>query len=345
MVVVSEDGAFEETYAYLLREAVASAEHNAKQFLKSPQGREQMRVEAESIRNDVDRMQLTRDAGAANQEGSDWKKMFDPDLESYFFFNRETGEKVPALALSVEDSTKIAEGNYVATMLAAAKADVEAMRSEELRKKQLLRVARMVQGAWRTRKSRRLRKHLLCLCVIKRADPYTGKQYYYNVQTRTRNITKPLMLGPREDLKLHEWGMRCDADGVWTYENRVSPWLTSTTKPAGFTPCLACKVQLSFITCLSCQLYYCLDCFESAHPLKSVELKTHETRRKPYEEMVKEKPEQCAVCKSDIASRLCLDCGLDYFYCEKCFAMSHMRDPRKPTVIKAKMTHTKVVDL
>jgi len=173
---------------------------------------------------------------------------------------------------------------------------------------------------------------------VRRVDAYSGNMFYYNVQTRLSSWTKPLLLG-EDDLRPPEWVVRCDADGQWYYENRVSPWLSSTERPRSFLPCLVCNLQLSFIRCDTCSQHFCLDCFEEAHPLKNRQTAAHEWGRKPYENVVKAVPEMCFMCNTEPAVKLCLECSLVDFYCQRCYELSHHRNPRRPNRVTPKMQH------
>lgn len=340
-ILAREEKDIEDAFATVMEKAIQDAKREAETFARTRDGKEQLEREAEKIQNDADR--LARKDGTedtANEEGAEWKKMFDPVFQTYFFYNPETGEKVTASSLSMKEAMSIARTNYVASIVQVAKDEVERLKQQEIDKKRLIWAGRKVQAAWRVRKARMAVHELIKSVYMKRVDPYTGKMYYYNTQSRKSSWTKPLNLGPRKDLRVPEWVVRCDADGQWSYQNNVTPWTSSSTKPPGFLQCLTCNLQLAIIRCDTCAKHFCLDCFEAAHP-RPVD---HTIVRKPYARLVKDSPEMCVMCKKEIASKFCIECGLVDFYCRRCYNMSHAKNPNRPHQLSAKQKHEPAID-
>ncbi|GBG26006.1 Hypothetical Protein FCC1311_022262 [Hondaea fermentalgiana] len=338
-----EERTIERTFEAVMEKAMEDAKREAETFARTHAGKEQLMRDAETIQNDADRLARTKGGAAGapeNEDGAEWKKMYDPVFQSYFFYNPETGEKVTASALSIDEAMSIARTNYVSTMVQAAKEEVERLKDAEIHQKRLIWAGRKVQAAWRVRKARMAVHDMIRAVYIKRVDPYTGTMYYYNTQTRKSAWTKPLNLGPKKDLRPPEWVVRCDGDGQWSYQNNVTPWTSGVEKPAGFLPCLTCSLQLATIRCNTCEHHFCLDCFEAAHPLPV----SHVIFRKPYAQLVKDRPEQCVMCKKAVASKFCIECGLLDFYCKRCYTMSHAKNPKRPHQLSAKQKHAPALD-
>ena len=329
-----ERDTFNDAWDGIESKVIADAKKEAEIYACTSEGKEEMRVVGESIMNDAANMQRKGTAGEDTE--SDWVKMFDPLFDTHFFYNPETGEKVMANSLTMEESLKIAQGEYIAKQIKLAEEEVKRLRQRELDQKQLVSAGKKLQAVWKTKKARMLVYELIKKDYLKRIDPYTGKAYYYNVKTRKSSWEKPVSLGKKE-LRVCEWNIRYDDTGTIIYENRVSPWLSSPIKPCGYIPCLVCTIQLSAVQCSDCNLHYCLDCFEQAHPLRGGE--PHQFQRCSYENIIKATPLSCVMCKDATASKYCVECGLREWYCGKCYNLSHGINPKRPNKLTTKQQH------
>ncbi len=318
---------FKSNWDDIEKKAVESARHEAEQFLKTSDGKEMMQIEVTRLQEDAEMMQKTKSKGAETQEGSSWKKFYDPVFQDYFFYDEETGEKVSAKGLAPDEALKIAEANYVASQVEQARSEVHRLRAREKARAEREAAAQKLQAMFHTWKSRKFIRDLIGLVFVKRKHAYSSAYYYHNTRTRKMQWQKPVNMGSY-DLPVPVWNVRC-ADGSasafepgsWYYENRKSPWLSSKDKPPGILPCASCQFQLASLTCEECAMPYCLDCYEASHPVDS-EYASHTCTRRPVEVA------HCVVCKTKIATKVCKHCKYDAF-CSLHFKMVHAPAKRK----------------
>jgi len=312
-------------FRMILETCEEEARKEALAFLDTSSGKEMLDRRAEEVQMEAERV---RRANITNQENKEeeWKQMFDPFSKTYFFFNPETGERIAATQISIQEAMDIAKQNYLDDVVAKAKEDVFRARDEERQRKKEIWAARTLQSAWRTRTARNFVSMLTSQRWVKRIDPYSGQQFYYDLFTRESRWTKPLTLG-KEDLRLPEWSLVFNETiNVWFFQNNRAPWLSSQEKPLGHLPCFACNLQLKTHSCRTCQSHFCLDCFEQTHEIGS----DHDFARNSFA------PESCIICKQESASKFCVECGLNAFFCEKCHVMSHSNNPGR---VNKKSTH------
>ena len=139
-----------------------------------------------------------------------------------------------------------------------------------------------------------------------------------------------------------EWNLRIDSQGNALYENSVSPWLSSSVKPSGFLQCSVCKfatyllcsmfrtsvdllkclgeIHLATHECSTCEEHTCVDCFENKHAISTEHI---------YERAMQLQKKVCVCCKEKEASRHCVSCGMEDFYCSRCFRLTHPRQNKK----------------
>ena len=212
--------------------------------------------------------------------GDDWQKLFDPNLGIYFLYNTETGEKVYTDGLTKEEALEVAKTNYINRQVQLAEEATEALRARERERRLKENAVKTIANLLRTRKCRRIVQELIAQSYMKRLDPYNGNLYYYNLVKRKRVGKKPINLAQKvriqyshsssvvvkrnpgyihnlQDIKPLQWNLRLDGDGNAFYENAVSPWLSSSVKPAGILPCCECTYSSTrlFILCTNINKY------------------------------------------------------------------------------------------
>jgi hypothetical protein len=277
-------------------------------------------------------------ADDVNLEDSEWIKIFDAKFGEYFFYNKATGEKKEPNLLTKEECRKIAKSQFLSQQMESARKDALDLKAQELVVEIEEKAARMLQAAYRTRKSRKLICDMIAGIYVKRVDPYTGKEFYYNTATRQAQWHKPLVL-KGTDLQMPTWVLRVrkarDGTGDQTYyENRDSPWLSTATKPPGLIPCTVCFLQLASERCTECVEYYCLDCTEEAHYKQLIKTQGAAGKHTGSRTRFIPRLANCVVCKHIVASVMCEECSWDV-YCAPCFQSVHAnnatRSSHEPT--------------
>ena len=160
-------------------------------------------------------------------------------------------------------------------------------------------------------------------------------RYYYDTRlTDGRpSWTKPLVLGPEEDIHLDEWVYLQDPNGTPYYQQTVAPRATSWEKPPGYVLCMQCNLEFGRRRCRGCTWIYCFECFAAAHKRG---LKEHVWLKMDV------KAQMCLMCKDTVATKLCAECDFDP-YCDHCFELFHFHGSK--ALSHDRETHSTLVHL
>jgi hypothetical protein len=254
----------------------------------------------------------------------DWVKMYDEEIHEVFYYNTKTGGRVTADTMSREEARALARKAWIDQFMMQARMDVKELEAEKIQNELEYKSAFILQGIARchiARKNLRLRcrKVILKRCVPTSTD--LSQVYYYDTRLSDGRPkwTKPLVLGPDEDIHLDEWVYLIDADGTPYYQQTINPRNTLWEKPVGYVLCMQCNLEFGRRKCRDCLWIYCFECFAAAHKRG---LKEHSWKSMTV------RPQFCILCKKTMAIKMCSSCDFDP-YCAHCFELFHFHGSKK----------------
>eukprot|EP00948_MAST-09A_sp_MAST-9A-sp1_P003432 g3432.t1 len=308
----------QDKWSDLKERAKQIAETEAYDYLVTPEGREVLNIMKERVKEaSALRRNKNKDVTGQNEEDKVWEKIFDPLLNEYFFYNHKTGERVMADQLSDVEAEALARSQFVEERIRKALKRTEYVEAQETQKWIELKAAKRIQAMARIKLARKKIRKIIDIVYVKRVDPYTGDQFYYNTVERTAAWEKPVNLGSK-DLVVDEWvTMFNQTTNEPYYCQTIKPYETRKEKPKGYAVCLECNYNLAKRRCEDCKLLLCLDCFD----LKHKEWTNHKWSKHGVRQMY------CQMCKEALAQKCCAQCDLDCF-CNKCDRMMHMKAAR-----------------
>ena len=346
------------------RHIAEDAEFEAYTFLRSPMGKDLLKVRTLQVRKEGG----LRDDQVANgldtelAEGEDpekynarilimamtsnaeFVKLFDPLLNEAFFYNCRTGDRLTAEDLSYEEAEKIAMEVYIAEQIEKAYTNAKESKIKDTRDRLEEFAANKINNFMRANYYKKhMRKMFLKIFVVK-MDSSTSEPYYLNTHSGKSQWTKPLALKTVK-MNFPEWVLMRDAsqNGKVYYKQTIKPNDVSWEKPPSWLLCVTCRVDFPVRRCLDCDPHalQCIDCFIASHPNPAFVEGADPTIFKHKFETVATIQKYCTMCKQKLATKQCVECGGEQF-CDKCFGMMHGKARRKKTSMSS---HIDVIDI
>jgi hypothetical protein len=343
---IAEDAEFE-AYAFLRTQ-------NGKELLATriKQVQKEGGLREDQVANGLD-FELKEDATAKEKEeynakvlieamtsAAEFVKLFDPLLNESFFYNCKTGDRLTAEDLSYEEAEAIAIEVYIKEQVSKAYQNARAATIKDKRDRLENASATKINNFMRANYYKKyMRKMFLKVFSIK-MDQTTGEPYFLNTETGQSQWTKPLAL---KSIKMNfpEWVLMRDPSGIPFYRQTIKPYDSSWEKPPHWLVCTTCRVDFPVRRCLDCKTVQCIDCYISTHPNPSfVEGADREMFEHKFEKLSVIQS-YCTMCKSKLATKLCVECGAEQ-YCNKCFAMMHGKSRRKKNSLSS---HVDIIEI
>ena len=317
-----EEAAEKEVMWRLIEDNAAErAKEEAMDYLLTAEGQKVLDWEVKKLR--MGNTTKMEDGDNGGMDG-DWVKMYDEEIHEVFYYNTKTGGRVTADTMSLEEARALARKAWIDQFMMQAREDVKDLEAEKIRNELEYKSAFILQGIARchiARKNLRLRcrKVILKRCVPTSTD--LTQVYYYDTRLSDGRPkwTKPLVLGPDEDIHLDEWVYLVDEAGTPYYQQTINPRNTLWEKPVGYVLCMQCNVEFGRRKCRGCIWIYCFECFAIAHKRG---LKEHSWKPMTV------RPQFCILCKKTMAIKMCSQCDFDP-YCAHCFELFHYHGSKK----------------
>ena len=328
----------------------ADAEFEAYQFLRTPMGKELLRVRTLQVRKEgglredqvANGLDTELEEGMSAEEynskvlieamtkNAEFVKLFDPLLNEAFFYNCRNGERLTADDLSYEEAESIAIEVYVKEQVKKALATSNAKQKKDIQDRKERAAAVKINNFMRSSYHKKYLRKLFLQVYCVQGDPTTGQPYYVNTWTGQSRWNKPVAL---RNVKMHlpEYILMKDPEsGTPFYRQTIKPHESVWEKPKGWLLCADCREDFAARRCLECEpeVVLCINCYTSRHPNPAVvegadpDLFAHKFKKLPII------AHYCTMCKNKLADKLCVECGCEQ-YCDRCFEMMHGKSRRK----------------
>ena len=342
------------------RHIAEDAEFEAYAFLRTKKGKELLAVRTAKVKREggLSEDQVANGLDAELKEGesaeeynarilvqamtnaAEFVKLFDPLLNEAFFYNCRNGEKLTAEDLSHEEAESIAIEVYIKQQVSDAYQNAKQSAVQDKRNRLENASATKINNFMRASYYKKYMRKMFLKVFSVKMDPTSGEPYYINSESGKTQWTKPLAL---KSIKMHfpEWVLMRDSSGTPYYRQTIKPHDSSWEKPKHWLLCTTCRVDFPVRRCMDCKTIQCIDCYIATHPNPSFVEGADRAMFEHTFETLAVLQSYCTMCKSLLATKLCVECGADQF-CDKCFGMMHGKSRRKKNSMAS---HVDVIEL